>query len=429
MASSQRPNTQTTPEIARATEWPAIQRVAFRFLFPYFVLSGLPSLLPYLPFGSSLSDQWFLGNVAIGRWLILHVLHLPEHGTPPSTDRLDLFLFHMLVIGISIVVALVWSTLDVRRPNYSRLYVWLYGLVRIALAAEMFGYGWSKILPYQFWGGQVPLYDVAQPLGHLNPQGLLWALMGFSRPYAIFTGALEWLGALFLCFRRTATLGAVILIGTLANVVMLNFAFDVPVKLGAANLLVMALFVAAPDLSRLAKVLLLNQPTGPRAVGPLFRSAQLTRLTRFGAPVLAVFLAYQPLSSMLPDLRIGGRQAPPPPLYGIFEVDSVARNGTRIPPLLSNTTRWRRVVFERSDRASITWMSDSMRMYRSMTDTNARTLQLSTRVDTLRLTYARPDEGHLELRGFVASDSLVIWLRYIPSSTYHLFNTRHRWAW
>jgi hypothetical protein len=429
MASSQMSITQPTSEIARATEWPAIQRIAFRFFFPYFVLSGLPSLLPYLPFGGSLSDQWFLGTVAIGRWLILHVLELPEHGTLPSTDRLDLFLFHMLVIGISIVVALGWSILDVRRRNYSRLYVWLYGLVRIALAAEMFGYGWSKLLPYQFWGGQVPLYNVAEPLGHLNPQGLLWALMGFSRPYAIFAGALEWLGALFLCFRRTATLGAVILIGTLANVVALNFAFDVPVKLGAANLLVMALFVAAPDLNRLAKLLLLNRPTGPGGVGPLFRSAQLTRLTTFGAPLLAAFLAYKPLASMLPDLRIGGREAPPPPLYGIFEVDSVARNGTTMPPLLSNTTRWRRVVFERSNRASITWVSDSMRMYRSTTDTNARTVQLSMRVDTLHLTYARPDEGHLELRGFVGGDGLVVWLRYIPSSAYPLFSARHRWAW
>ncbi len=426
MASSHTQYTPLSPEIGRVTEWPAAQRVAFRFFFAYFVLYGLQILLPYVPFAGSLNDQWFLETVAIGRWLILHVLHLPAHGSPSGTDRLDLFLFDLLLVGISIVVALVWSVLARHGGNYRRLYAWLYTLVRIMLAVAMFEYGWGKLLPYQFWGGKVPLYELVRRVGGLTPQGLLWVMMGFSRSYAIFAGAIEWLGSLLLCFRRTATLGAVILIGALANVLMLNVAYDVGVKLGAANLLVMALFVAAPDLSRLAKVLLLNQPTEPRHIVPLFGSPQLRRLRSLGAPVLAALLAYLPLSPMLRDLR----QTHPPALFGIFEVDSFARSGVRIPPLDSDTTRWRRVVFEQSHRASITGMTDAVRFYRFTTDTSARTVQFSQSTgDSLQLNYTRPDEEHLELRGVVGGDRVIVWLRYIPSVTYRLLNARHQWAW
>ena len=159
-----------------------------------------------------------------------------------------------------------------------------------------------------------------------------------------------------------------------------------------------------------------------------------------GAPVLAFVLAFLPLPSMLPDLRTASRQAPPPPLYGIFDVDSITRQGAVIPPLLTDTTLWRRVVFERASRASLTRMSDSVQLYRTVIDTVARTVQLSRfqrnvgsringQADTLRFSFARPDPFHLELRGVVAGESHVLYLRYTPASTYRLVNARHRWAW
>jgi hypothetical protein len=197
----------------------------------------------------------------------------------------------------------------------------------------------------------------------------------------------------------------------------------------------MALFVAAPDLSRLVRVML-NQPTRPRDVESLFRSGRLTSL---GAPALAAVLVYHPLASMLPDLP-GGRQPPVPSLYGIFEVDSVARNGLAVPPLLTDATRWRRIVFERNEWAALMLVSDSLLLFRSEIDTSAKMIQLTTRqrtvglpmtgrVDTLRLAYARPDEAHIRLRGLVAGDSTVLWMHQVPAERYRLLNARHRWAW
>jgi hypothetical protein len=48
----------------------------------------------------------------------------------------------------------------------------------------------------------------------------------------------------------------------LANIVALTFCYDVPVKLYSSHLLLMAVFLVAPDLRRLLN-LVWNRPTAP----------------------------------------------------------------------------------------------------------------------------------------------------------------------
>ena len=109
----------------------------------------------------------------------------------------------------------------------------------------------------------------------IRPMGVLWSFMGFSNVYQIFTGIGEALGSLLIVFRRTTTLGALLLCGVLANVALLNYTFDVPVKLFSTNLLLMAVFLAAPDAKRLFDVLVRNRPAAPRpcAAAPAFGPA------------------------------------------------------------------------------------------------------------------------------------------------------------
>jgi hypothetical protein len=79
----------------------------------------------------------------------------------------------------------------------------------------------------------------------------------------------EVLAGVLLVWRRTATLGALIAAGVMANVVMLNFCYDVPVKLMSSHLLVCALLIAYSDGVRLLNAFVLNQPTPPaNLVGP-----------------------------------------------------------------------------------------------------------------------------------------------------------------
>jgi hypothetical protein len=82
-------------------------------------------------------------------------------------------------------------------------------------------------------------------MGIHRPWGLLGHSLGFSRGYNIFMGIAE-IAAGLLLFRRTATAGAVITLMTTANVMAVNYFFDVPVKIVSTLLVVMTLMILGP---------------------------------------------------------------------------------------------------------------------------------------------------------------------------------------
>jgi hypothetical protein len=89
--------------------------------------------------------------------------------------------------------------------------------------------------------------------------------MGASRPYTIFAGLGEVLGAVLLIWRPTATFGAWVSIAVMTNIVMLNYCYDVPVKLYSTHLLLMAVLIVVPDLRRMWNVFVQNRATEPFA--------------------------------------------------------------------------------------------------------------------------------------------------------------------
>jgi hypothetical protein len=67
--------------------------------------------------------------------------------------------------------------------------------------------------------------------------------MGYSTAFTFFGGCAELLPAVFLLFRRTALLGSLLAFAVMLNIVMLNFCYDVPVKLYSLNLLLLSMFL------------------------------------------------------------------------------------------------------------------------------------------------------------------------------------------
>src|SRR6185436_5234324 len=110
------------------------------------------------------------------------------------------------------------------------------------LFAQMLSYGIAKVLKLQF--AAIGPIGLLRTYGEDSPMRLLWAFMGHSRPYNWFIGLSEVVGGVLLLFRRTTTLGALLLIAVMTNVVMLNLCYDVPVKLHASHLLIAAIVVA-----------------------------------------------------------------------------------------------------------------------------------------------------------------------------------------
>jgi hypothetical protein len=242
-----------TPLIASGTRaeetarWNAATRVAFRFFFVFFPLYSLPS--PLGDFVESLAvafeNFWMTLVAAVAqRFFGISVTYVPS-----GSGDTQFHYFQLLIIAsVSAIAALIWTLVDRRAASYPRLHALLRFYVRYTLAIALIGYGAFKVIQSQF--PQPSADRLLQPIGDSSPMGPLWTLMGISRSYNIFTGLGELAGGLLLTTRRTTLLGALVTIGVMSNVVMLNFSYDVPVKIYSSILLLMAVFLAAPDARR-----------------------------------------------------------------------------------------------------------------------------------------------------------------------------------
>jgi hypothetical protein len=136
----------------------------------------------------------------------------------------------------------------------------------------------------------------------------------------------------------------------MGHVVALNFCYDVPVKLFSTHLMLLALFLAAPDLPWLARVFVLGQRATPRGYMPLVRAPWLD-WSLFAVRTVLVLLEvgltfYQNHEAS----KTYGRLNPEPPLYGLWEVEEFTLDGQVRPPLTTDATRWQRVVFNKGIR-------------------------------------------------------------------------------
>lgn len=325
--------------------WGPVRRALFRFLFSYLVLYNFPFPLSVLPvYGEILKQSYMEIWKVVAPWVGEHVFGvkvLPRASGSGDTTYGYVILFCYLILALSATA--VWTLLDSRRANYARLHEWLRVYARFALAAAMLLYGAYKVIPEQF-GTPFPS-DLLQPIGEGSPMWLLWMFMGSSIPYVIFTGAAEMLGGLLLAARRTTLLGALVCIGVLSNVVMLNLSYDVPVKLYSSHLLLMAVFLAAPDLGRLASLFIWNRRVPPAGQSPLFASRQGNLAALVFRTVFILYVAVAALHRSHEDRLQFADVATGQRLYGSWEVEELAVDGAVRPLLVTDETLWRRLVF------------------------------------------------------------------------------------
>lgn len=262
--------------------WPPALRLAFRLAFSYLVLYYFPhalSYVSYLPGVGRLAEAYFQLWQTLTLWAGHRLLHLREMPVDPDLggDTTAGWVRWLVMAAVAVVAALAWTLLDRRRTEYRRLHAGLRLPLRYILGFTMFNYGMIKVIQSQFV--VLHIAKLQETYGEMSPMGLLWTFMSYSAPYNVFTGGAEALGGLLLFFRRTTLLGALTVAAVMTHVVLINFSYDVIVKIYSIHLLATALFLAAPDLGRLADLLVLHRPTRPRVDLP-WRS--FPRWARFG---------------------------------------------------------------------------------------------------------------------------------------------------
>ncbi len=414
------------PETAVAA-WGAAKRVLFRFVCAYFVLYSFPFPLDYIPFLDWLVAPYQNLRQVIVSWVGRHVfgvdISVITNGSGDTTyDYVQVFCFAVLAAA----AALVWTLLDRKRGDYARLHEWLRIYVRFSLASAMVSYGAYKVFPSQF---PAPTLDrLLQPFGDASPMGLLWTFIGASKSYEIFSGAGELLGGLLLISRRTMLLGALVSIGVLSNVVMLNFSYDVPVKLYSSHLLLMAVFLILPDLRRLANLFIFNRPVEPVEIRPLFRRVWLNRVAMACGTLLLLGITGLTLSQSAGAVL--GRGPNSSPFYGIWNVEELEVDGQARPLLLSDGSRWQRLIFDVPSVLAVQFMNQSRERYALDLDLTKKVFELGKRNDPKwksTLSYKHAGPGLLVLEGKFDGHQIRARLRRAEIPEFRLVDRGFHW--
>jgi hypothetical protein len=317
------------------------KQIAFRFLFLYWLLFFLT-----IPF-SGLEDtrlRWFL---CLGSGVL------------------------------AAIAAIVSSALEWGRDLDERLYPWLRLLLRFALAVVMIGSGIERLIPVQM-PAPGP-FDLLRRLGELNAMGLLWTFLGASPVFQSFTGAAGLAGGLLLLAPRTALLGALICSANLLMAAALSLCYDLPFKLYLFHLLLMSVLLIAPDLPRLANLILLNRAVEPAGEPPLSARGRL-------AQALLVLICVGVIGWSLRDaVRRYRRLNPPrPPLYGVWTVED------------AGVSQWRWVVFEEPGALDAVLKAGTRQRYALDLDMKKKRMILDHRAE---LSFSEPEANVLLLEG------------------------------
>jgi hypothetical protein len=418
-----------------ASNWSLGRRLAFRFFAPYLALYHLDVLLGVLgrPVQQALY-RWPLRQ--LDGWIAINVFGLDAAvlnlGWGGNTD-MPLYYIHVLVLLVcAALTAVVWSLLDRKRSEYQSLHAWVRLLVRYSLATSLFGYGFAKVFVGQMAPAWMYLERLVERFGDMSPAGLLWAFVGYSPAYQIFGGLAEVVAASLLLFRRTATLGALVAIGVLLNVVMLNFSYQVTIKVASMNMLLAAVFLAALDLGKLTRFFVFNQRVDPPdASDPILEGRRLRTAVSAFKIAFASLILYNTISLHYQNALF----RPPsnrPVLSGLYEVETFVQNGSEHLPLMTDQARWKTVTIgDPPTMMHVQMMDASFRHYTAEYDTQGNSVTLflgNDRKKKYELECSRPDHDHLVMEGKLGDDALTIRMKRIDLSTFSLLSSPFRWT-
>jgi hypothetical protein len=120
-----------------------------------------------------------------------------------------------------------------------------FAVARWALALLMILYGVVKLTGTQLHHHET--LDCAHVMA-LRSAKLFWYFFGYSRFYVVFAGAVEIACGLLLARRVTSRLGVLLTLATLANIVAMDFAFDIGPKYWALSLLLASVALLLQEL-------------------------------------------------------------------------------------------------------------------------------------------------------------------------------------
>lgn len=412
-----------------AIEWHPVEKILFRFFFCYSLIYLFPYPAHYIPLIKHLSQwvgqfwQW------LSLWTAENIFNIPEELPLSGRGSGDTTLSYIKVFNhlvLAVLGTLIWSALDRKRTNYRTLFRYQVLFLRYFTAFTLLSYGLYKVMPSQFSG--ISLFDLLKTYGNSSPMGLMWNFMEYSGTYTVFSGIAEVIGGVLLLFRPTAKLGALISFGVMLNVFMMNMSYDIPVKIYSFHLMFSSAVILAPHIKSLINFFILNKTAYPQKITPYSLRKKLNIAGYVFKGILILYVISISASNAYSGYTKWGRKAPIPPLYGIYNVHNFIINKDTIPPLLTDTIRWKNLVIDKRS-TGIVKMDDKVIALKNDTDTLKHRLKLTSYKDSTRiydLSYNVKD-SMFYADGIYEKDTLRIEFKRKGPEDFQLINRGFHW--
>jgi hypothetical protein len=404
-----------------AGSWKAGQKILFRFFAAYFAfyfLSFAVDIAISISGASVIAAfERFYTWIAKHLFQLTRAVQVDDNGSGDTTFG---YIQQFLVTVFAMTTCITWTIIDRNKTNYD----WLLDRVKIGvryyLAFFLLVYGSAKFFQGQF--GPPDLQRLSQPYGESSPMGLAWTFFGYSKSYNYFMGFFESIGGLLLISRRTTLLGTCIAATVMANVVMVNFCFDVPVKLFSSNLLLMILFIMATSSNRLINFFFLNKIVAPENENTLF-SKRKWRIARVAGKLL--FLVG--ITGMFTAEGISAaneHSTKKPELYGIYNIRSYEHPGN-LTTAIPDSIRWSKFIIE--DGYTVVEMQNKKHYYTSFQlDTMKKWMKVSFNKRDYTLHY-QAEDSTIVVAGKWGQDSVCVKMTRYDESKYLLTNRGFHW--
>ncbi|NJB71028.1 hypothetical protein GGR42_001490 [Saonia flava] len=380
-------------------EWTTKMKIVFRFIFAYF------SLYIFLMFVGGLFETPF-------KWIGKNIFNFSYNFEVSGNGSGDnTYAYISLFVGIiaTIIITIAWSILDSKRKSYNKAFYWFLKILRIFIIMAMLLYGFVKVFQIQF--PYPSLTRMLEPLGNFSPMGLAWTYMGYSKGFNLFTGSLEIIGGLLLIPRRTQTLGSFLVMGIMTHVAVMNFMFDIPVKILSVHLVLMSAVIFMTDYRRFVNVFFKNRPVEQYEYYDPVNERGFDKIVFWVKSIgLALLIIIGCIFGYSTE-KSNGTKREKPYLYGMWEAKTFIKNNDTLPPLITDDYRWHYLIVDYKGRATIKTMTNNKLYYTFEPDTTASKIKMylkDNELDISNYQYSYPNYSQLELEGFNNNDTLKI---------------------
>jgi hypothetical protein len=346
------------------------------------------------------------------------------------SDSTGHYVFTGLLLIFSLIISITLAAI-LKKEISPKLKYWFYTFLSYYLALMLLKYGADKIFKHQFYLPEPN--TLFTPVGQLTPDMLFWSTMGSSYSYTVFSGIIEIIPALFLLFRKTRLAGILITFAVMLNVVMINFGFDVTVKLFSLFLLFLTLVLLAPYCAPIYHFFTSGEKTAIVFKGYEPDSKKkLLRYTVLKTCVIGLFL-YESTGFYFETGNLNDDLAPRHELHGAYEVYLFTDMGKIIPASMSYPGRFRRIFFHRRNYFIVQTMDDHFIDYKVDLDEKNKTITLKNsslpahQNLSAQLTY-KIKENDLVLYGYFFDSYITLYSRKIDLQQLPLLREKIHWT-